>query len=105
MGGKRNVDPATGLTMKYPSDLKKRDKPRAGAGEEAPGLPGAPGNHKPAAHCCWWRLLAGFPYAGHCRALRSEPCICFYHADAMANYEATSPADVTPIIFMWFYIA
>ena len=27
MGGKRKIDPATGLTMKYPSDLKKRDKP------------------------------------------------------------------------------
>ena len=29
-----------------------------------PGLLGAAGNHRPAARCCWWMLLAGFPYAG-----------------------------------------
>ena len=29
MGGMRKIDPATGLRIKYPSDLKKRDrKPR-----------------------------------------------------------------------------
>ena len=56
----------------------------------APGLPGAPGNHQPAAHCCWWILLAGFPYAGHHAGHTSIRTI---HADA-------SPADVTPIIYI-----
>ena len=40
-----------------------------------------------------------FSYAGQCGALLSDPCICFYHADANPYTQPASSADVTPIMY------